>query len=187
MVSMRFTCETGRQPQTHFWQDAQFNQPLQPVFDIRWHEAMQFCQWLSDKIGYQVMLPTDAQWQRAAQGDDDRKYPWGNDWDSNRCNTEQSHIGHTTPVTEYPQGASPYGVLDMIGNVFEWCLTDAKTGKNSLNSEIPETHLMDEERIFKGGCFNTSSYSANVITFGATPIFYTYATGFRLATSNAAV
>jgi formylglycine-generating enzyme required for sulfatase activity len=111
------------------------------------------------------------------------KYPWGNDWDSSRCNTEDSRIWQTTPVTQYPDGASPYGVMDMIGNVWEWCLTDLKIGKNSL--EIPEILDLfcsdfDNERIFKGGDYGTSKGSAKIQTQGAVPINCSYLTGIRL-------
>jgi len=179
--------ETGQKPEhTRLWDNSRFNQPLQPIIDLRWQEAMLFCQWLSDKEGYLITLPTNVQWQRAAQGDDDRRYPWGNEWEASRCNTGESHIGHTTPVTQYPQGASSYGVMDMVGNVFEWCLTNARTAMSSVNWEIAETNLisetrlMEEIRIFCGSSFDTSTRSADVTQCGATPIFWPYLTGIRL-------
>ena len=183
--------ETRRKPErSRFWDKSQFDQPLQPVIDLRWQEAMLFCQWLSDKAGYLITLPTDAQWQRAAQGDDNRRYPWGNEWDANKCNTEESRIGHTTPVTAYPQGASPYGVMDMVGNACEWCLTNAETGSNAVDWEITETdkifenRLMKETYIFRGGSLSTSTRSADVIQCGATPLFWPYLTGIRLVTQT---
>ncbi|MBA3873674.1 MAG: SUMF1/EgtB/PvdO family nonheme iron enzyme [Anaerolineae bacterium] len=185
--------ETGRKPEhTNLWDKSQFNQPLQPVIDLRWQEAMLFCQWLSHKAGYLITLPTHAQWQRAAQGDDNRHYPWGNEWDVNRCNTGESRIGHTTPVTTYPQGASPYGVMDMVGNACEWCLTNAKTGSNSVDWDVTETDkipekLMNETFIFRGGSFNTSTRSVDVIQYGATPIFWPYLTGIRLVTETGSI
>jgi formylglycine-generating enzyme required for sulfatase activity len=86
---------------------------LHPVCDLWWHEAMQFCEWLSDQEGDLITLPSIAQWQRAAQGDDERRWPWGDVWQPNRCNSEENGVFCTTPVTHYPQGASPYGVMDM--------------------------------------------------------------------------
>jgi formylglycine-generating enzyme required for sulfatase activity len=64
-------------------------------------------------------LPTEIEWQYAAQGADGRKYPWGSDFDSTRCNNS---LGRTTPVDAYPMGKSPFGVMDLIGNV--WQLTN---------------------------------------------------------------
>ena len=81
----------------------------------------------------QITLPTEQQWKRAAQGDDGREYPWGNEFDKTKCNTNASEIGLTTPVTQYPQGASPFGVMDMSGNVWEWCLTAWDSGKSGLD------------------------------------------------------
>jgi formylglycine-generating enzyme required for sulfatase activity len=183
-----FVDETGYQTHNQeLWQKEPFNRPLHPVIDLRWQEAMRFCSWLSEKTGYLVTLPTDAQWQRAAQGDDNRKYPWGNEWDTNCCNSEASKIGHTTPVTQYPQGASPFGVMDMAGNVFEWCLTDAKMGAHSLNYEIYEIDEVlwwDEQRIFQGSCFNSSPRSVELVQMGAISISFTYLTGIRLVTSE---
>jgi toxoflavin biosynthesis protein ToxD len=163
----------------------QFSQPLHPVIDLWWHEAMQFCEWLSSKLNYRVTLPTNEQWQRAAQGNDNRKYPWGNTWDSNRCNSAHNTIKYTTPVTQYPQGASFFGVMDMAGNVCEWCLTDAYTGENSLNFQVPEPpSLSGNERIFCGGHYLSSGASANATSMGAISAnWYSYSCGIRLVTT----
>lgn len=112
-----------------------YSDELLPRTDVNWYEAMAFCEWLSANAGQMITLPTEAQWQRAAQGDDNRVYPWGNQFDSKRCNTNVSGIRQPTPIDQYPNGASPFGVMDMSGNVFEWCLTDWQTGLADLNSE----------------------------------------------------
>jgi formylglycine-generating enzyme required for sulfatase activity len=105
---------------------------------VSWYEAIAFCKWLSEASGESILLPSEAQWQRAAQARPDGSdscltYPWGNDFDLNCCNTEESDIGHTTPVTKYLDGASPCGVMDMSGNVWEWCLTAYYAGKDDLD------------------------------------------------------
>jgi formylglycine-generating enzyme required for sulfatase activity len=105
--------------------------PLEPPFGgedlpctrVNWYEALAFTRWLSSRTGVHVDLPTEQQWQRAAQGDDDRHYPWGATFDRARCNTSESGIWRLTPVERYPEGASLYGVTDLAGNVWEWTLS----------------------------------------------------------------
>lgn len=95
-----------------------------------------------------ITLPTEQQWQRAAQGDDRRAYPWGSEFDQKLCNTEESGIKHITPVTQYPQRESPYHVMDMIGNVWEWCLTSWITGNLGANGT--------DVRCLRGGSWNVN-------------------------------
>ena len=120
-----------------FWTDAKWNGAEQPVVGVSWYEAVAFCLWLIETTGETIMLPTEDQWQYAAQGDDGRAYPWGNDWDCKRCNNSVKPCGSnkTTPVRQYERtNASPFGVVDMAGNVWEWCLTDYENGTNNFNS-----------------------------------------------------
>jgi formylglycine-generating enzyme required for sulfatase activity len=114
-----------------------------PVTNICWFEAIAFCRWLTDKINLVVTLPSEQQWQRAAQGDDHRIYAWGNTYDATRANTEESGINGTTPVTRYSAGASPSGVMDMCGNV--WELTVTEWGVNTVDIVGPAS------RIVRGG------------------------------------
>ncbi len=85
-----------------------------PVVGIPWDEAQSYCQ------GISMRLPTEAEWEKAARGTDGRVYPWGNDWDSSLANTLEQDIGGVLPIGSFPRGASPYGILDMVGNAAEW-------------------------------------------------------------------
>lgn len=115
--------------QPRYWEDVKWNQPDHPVVGISWYESVAFCLWLSQATGEKIRLPSEREWQRAAQGDTGWDYPYGPKFDKSRCNFNTSG---TTPVTQYPDGASPYGVMDMSGNVWEWCSTLYQTGDNGL-------------------------------------------------------
>jgi formylglycine-generating enzyme required for sulfatase activity len=88
-----------------------------PVAGITWYDALAYCEWLSQQTKRTYGLPSEAQWEKAARGEDGRAYPWGDDWDPERCSYGHSQ---TTPVDAYPEGSSPYGCYDMVGNVGEW-------------------------------------------------------------------
>jgi formylglycine-generating enzyme required for sulfatase activity/energy-coupling factor transporter ATP-binding protein EcfA2 len=114
-----FVQATGH-PVPHHWQDGRLPKHLEshPVTNVSWHDAMAYCRWLSRVTGKFITLPSEAEWEKAARGDKDtRQFPWGETFDRLRCNLGQDS---TTAVGIFLDGASPYGVLDMIGNVGEW-------------------------------------------------------------------
>ncbi len=85
-----------------------------PATNINYYMAKKYALWLGKD------LPTESEWEKAARGHDGRMFPWGNNWDSSLCNTRLSGISGTTPVGTFPKGQSPFGCLDMSGNVWEW-------------------------------------------------------------------
>ncbi len=114
-----------------------------PVVAVSWQDAMAYCRWLSEAIGKPITLPSEAEWEKAARGATDaRTYPWGEGFDAARCNVAGSGIGGTTPVGILANGASPYGCLDMAGNVWEWM--------RSLWQPYPYDHIAQRESLDAG-------------------------------------
>lgn len=106
------------------WEGDQFpkEKAEHPVVNVSWDDAVAYCKWLGDKTKRNYRLPTEAEWEKAARGEDGRVFPWGNDFDSQKCNSRESGIYDTSEVGMFsPQGDSPYGCSDMAGNALEWC------------------------------------------------------------------
>ncbi len=157
-----------------------FSRPDHPRVYVSWYESVAYCRWLSVQTGKNVRLLTEQEWQRAAQGDDNRVYPWGDEWDGAQCNNSQNHDG-TTPTTLYEgkdKGDSPYGVVDMAGNVWEWCVTDYRTGSADLSGDAP--------RVLRGGSWGNGiiDYFRAACRYRNYPSSTNYDGGFRLARSQ---
>jgi len=96
-----------------YWDDPRLNKPEQPVVGVNWFDAKAYCEYQGKR------LPTEAEWERAARGPNGYQYPWGNQLDPGKANYAKNHSA-TLPVNSLPEGASPYGLHHMAGNVFEW-------------------------------------------------------------------
>jgi formylglycine-generating enzyme required for sulfatase activity len=163
---------------------ARFKGEERPREMVNWYDAIAFCQWLSSHSGIQVSLPTALEWQRAARGDDNRTYPWGNAFDKSRCNTRESDIKMTSLVMRYNNGASPFDVYDMAGNVWEWCLNVKPKPEVGAKPAAPrnttDISLLGERAVF-GGSF-VSAYQRSQIAFHyyLDPLCYHATIGFRV-------
>jgi formylglycine-generating enzyme required for sulfatase activity len=159
-----------------FWQDDKWNKPDYPVVGVSWYEAIAYCNWLSEATGEQIMLPTEQQWQRAAHGDTNSAYAWGDQFDNARCNY---NTDGTTPVTHFDgKGNSPFGVVDMTGNVWEWNLTDHESGENNFNK-------LATKRVQRGGSWRDEHDILPRADFRGWyyPYGWIYDIGFRLSIS----
>ena len=145
-----------------------------PVENVSWYDAMAFCRWLSNKMGLDIRLPIEQQWEKAARGTDGRKYPWGNAFESERLNAE-GKLGETSTVGIYPNGESPYGLMDMAGNVWEWCLNQYEEPQITI-ADISGTY-----RVLRGGSWNNlAQYVCSAYRDNLTPDYRNYNIGFRL-------
>jgi len=141
-----------------------FTLPNHPVVGVTWYEALAFTRWLNEQIQHagqfhifkenalatfskewQVTLPNEAEWEKAARDTDGRKYPWGEEFNLNFANTSETGIKTTSAVGCFPQGASPYGLQDASGNVWEWMRNDYDSGKVDFQSK--------ETKGLRGGSF----------------------------------
>ena len=154
-----------------------------PVVAIFWHDAVAYCKWLAEVTGKPYRLPSEFEWEKGARGKDGRIYPWGNQWEPGRCNCKETGKGDTTPVTAYPAGASPYGLLDMAGNIMEWTRSLYKNYPND-----PAQLWEDAEAggdiwpVLRGGAFiHPRGEMRCAVRRGASPYRWEYHLGFRVA------
>jgi formylglycine-generating enzyme required for sulfatase activity len=181
-----------------------------PVVNVSWHDAIEYCTWLEQKLrklagerddadpfwqglragSLHLSLPSEAEWEKAARGSaDSRIYPWGDAFDADKTNCRETGIGAASPVGCFPGGASPYGLLDMSGNVWEWTrsLWEDYPYPGGLAGQRKREDLSVEKsrpRVLRGGAFNNGPESVRcAFRRGYYPVYGDWYAGFRVVVS----
>ena len=196
-----FIEDSGYQPAN---QDSLTGIPNHPVVSVSWYDALAYCEWLTNKLrsresslepllhkGWVITLPSEAEWEKAARGVDGHMFPWGSAFDSAQANTVETGIGNTTAVGSFPGGASPYGLLDMAGNVWEW--TRSSWGRAFQTPDYSYPYKPDDGRenlqasreiyrILRGGSFyENHRFIRTAFRMSSDPGFWKDTIGFRVA------
>jgi len=148
---LQFVKDTHRIPPI-YWKDGlpPAKKIDHPVVFVTWYDGNEFCHWRGKR------LPTAIEWEKAARGNDERTYPWGDEFDETKANTPYSQRGDTTPVGSFPTGVSPYGAYDMSGNVWEWTASWYKAYPGNHKRRL-ETYG-ERYRVLKGGSYVDCSF-----------------------------
>jgi len=151
--------------------------PDYPVQGVTWTDARTYCEWVGRR------LPTEAEWEKAARGTDGAIFPWGNDSPNRKMANFNRQNGDVMPIASYPAGASPYGALDMAGNVYEWVQDWYSENYYLLSpSENPTGPESGLTRVLKGGAWNGMAISLRAANrFWSFPYRNDF-DGFRCAT-----
>ena len=173
-----------RQPE--YWDDPRFNNPAQPVVGVSWFEACAYCCWLTATAtnGEEYRLPTEVEWEAATRGQAGRVYCYGDDYDASRCNTDDGHVGRTTPVGMY-DNATPEGAFDLTGNVWEWMSSQYQ--KYPYDADDGRENLDDDKvsRVLRGGAwFNDQDCARAVYRYFSPPGDRGGDLGFRVVVSR---
>ncbi|MHC4533474.1 MAG: SUMF1/EgtB/PvdO family nonheme iron enzyme [Planctomycetota bacterium] len=162
-----FTEGTGY-PAPQYWNAKNFNQSNQPVVGVTWFDAMAYAEWSGKR------LPTEAEWEKAVRGGlVGKKYPWGNEKPDDKRANFNENVGKTTPVGNYP--ANSYGLYDMAGNVWEWCLDEYQknfykdspknnplAGASNLSELLEDYKNVAPPRVLRGGSWNYNPFDLRV-------------------------
>ncbi|WP_237377949.1 SUMF1/EgtB/PvdO family nonheme iron enzyme [Sulfidibacter corallicola] len=149
------------------WEDRAFNGANQPVVGVSWFEAEAYCNWLGAVLeknrpgGWagtpRVYMPSEIQWEYAARGSAGRRHPWGEQEPDEMVANYEGRLGRTSAVGIYPRGATPEGLLDMAGNVWEWCRTRYEGKAYALSTQERESLIIEE--IDQSACLRGGSWS----------------------------
>ncbi len=176
ITNVRFRA-SGMSPKRDY--GPKFNGTSQPVVGVTWHQAREYCQ----KEGRR--LPTEAEWENAARGTDGRKYPWGNSWDASKLIWDENGKGRTHPVDRsYNTNKSPYGAVDMTGNVWEWIQDWFRENYyRNAPARNPKGPGSGDGRLLRGGSWRNSYtwYFRPAYRFGYAPVENSDIWGFRCA------
>lgn len=130
-----------------------------PVVNVSWTNAREYCEWIARVTGVDYRLPTEEEWEKASRGTDGRYYSWGNEFDRNCANLWESGTEGTCPVGVFSEGVSPYGVEDMLGNVWEWCSSEYAVNTDKHDpKEFPSAP--GPTRVLRGGAWDSNQHTA---------------------------